>query len=238
LGEYHTWNKFLGQNCPSLEYYGGEMNVMEQIQKQTILIVDDEPGNIKILNELLYSDYKIRVANNGEKALQIALSDEPPDLILLDIMMPGMDGYEVCRRLKEDIRTQKIPVIFVTGKVTAEDEVRGFEVGAIDYITKPFNPVVVKVRVATQLALKMAENALREERDNLHKAIAEILALRNILLSTCCYCKRIKDKHGKWQEPAEIMREMGTEMSHGVCPDCLNEKNPLLYKKLIAEGKI
>jgi diguanylate cyclase (GGDEF)-like protein len=127
---------------------------------QTLLIADDEPGNIKMLLELLRSEYKIRVANNGEKVLKIALSEEPPDLILLDVMMPGLDGYEVCRRLKSDPLTQKIPVIFITGKITEQDEIQGFEAGAVDYITKPFSSVVVKARVKTHIELKQARDYL------------------------------------------------------------------------------
>jgi len=128
--------------------------------RQTLLIADDEPGNIKILLELLRSEYKIRVANNGQKVLKIALSEEPPDLILLDVMMPELDGYEVCRRLKSDPRTQKIPVIFITGKIAEQDEIQGFEAGAVDYITKPFSSVVVKARVKTHIELKQARDYL------------------------------------------------------------------------------
>lgn len=124
------------------------------IQKKTILVVDDEPVNIKIFMELLRSDYAIKVATDGEKALQIAFSDSPPDLILLDILMPGIDGYEVCRRLKADPRTKDIPIIFITAKGSEEDQTRGFELGAVDYVTKPFSPIVVKARVKTHLELK------------------------------------------------------------------------------------
>jgi len=212
--------------------------MIDEIQKQTVLIVEDEPRNIKILLELLRADYTTRVATNGESALEVAMSDKPPDLILLDVMMPAMDGYEVCSRLKADLRTNKIPVIFITGKVSEDDEIRGFEMGAADYVTKPFSPVIVKARVRTQVARKMAEEALRTERDNLQKALDEINTLRGIILSTCGYCKKIKNKEGKWQEPAEIMRDMGTPLSHGVCPDCLKEKYPEIYNKMVAEGKI
>lgn len=128
---------------------------MDDLQKsQTILIVDDAVANINILAELLRPDYKIRVATNGEKALEIAFSDNPPDLILLDVLMPDMDGYEVCRRLKAFPQTKGIPVIFITGKVDEEDEINGFNIGAVEYITKPFRPVVVKARVHTHAELK------------------------------------------------------------------------------------
>ncbi len=126
----------------------------EKILGQTVLVVDDEPVNIKIFMELFRSDYTIKVATNGEKALQIALSDTPPDLILLDVMMPGIDGYEVCRRLKAEPRTKGIPVIFITAKGGEEDQSKGFELGAVDYVTKPFSPIIVKARVKTHLELK------------------------------------------------------------------------------------
>ncbi len=126
----------------------------EQIKRQTLLIVDDEPVNIKIFLEMLRSDYTIKVATDGEKALQIAQSDNPPDLIILDVMMPGIDGYEVCRRLKAEPRTKDIPIIFVTAKGGEDDQTKGFELGAVDYIAKPFSPIVVMARIKTHLELK------------------------------------------------------------------------------------
>ncbi len=122
--------------------------------QQTILIVDDDPENIRILREILHLTYAIRVAKRGDKALQIAQSDQPPDLIILDAIMPEMDGYEVCRRLKEHPATASIPVIFVTARGRQEDESMGFEVGASDYIIKPYSPELVKARVKTHLDLK------------------------------------------------------------------------------------
>ncbi len=126
----------------------------DQSSQQTILIVDDEKTNIAILAELLRPDFKVRAATTGEKALEIAFSSNPPDLILLDVLMPGIDGYEVCKRLKSSAHTKSIPIIFITGKVSEEDEIYGFSLGAVEYITKPFRPIVVKVRVNTQAELK------------------------------------------------------------------------------------
>ncbi len=122
------------------------------MDQQTLLVVDDTPANIDVLAGMLKDDYQIKVAKNGEIALKIA-KRLPLDLILLDIMMPGIDGFEVCRRLKSDHTTRHIPIIFVTAKITAEDELKGLELGAVDYITKPFNPPIVLQRVKTQLAL-------------------------------------------------------------------------------------
>jgi putative two-component system response regulator len=136
---------------------------MESPVRETVLVVDDTPANIDVLKELLRDDYTVKVALDGERALKIALTDTPPDIILLDVMMPGMDGYEVCRVLKEDPRTRKVPIIFVTAKDETEDEMRGFELGAADYITKPISPPIVKARVRTQLELYDQNRALERK---------------------------------------------------------------------------
>ena len=121
---------------------------------RTILIVDDEPTSINVLNEVLKDSYKIVFAKDGTVGLKIALSDSPPDLILLDIVMPGIDGYDVCKKLKKNDSTKNIPIIFITANGKEDDETKGFELGAVDYITKPFNPIVVKARVKAHLELK------------------------------------------------------------------------------------
>ncbi len=131
--------------------------------QKTILVVDDTPINIGVISGALKDIYKTKVATNGEKALAIASGDEKPDLILLDVMMPGMDGYEVCRRLKADPNTQNIPVIFLTGQTGTDDETRGFEVGAVDYIHKPFSEAVVKARVRTHLMLREAHQQIAHQ---------------------------------------------------------------------------
>jgi phosphoserine phosphatase RsbU/P len=123
-------------------------------QKKTVLVVDDAPSNIQIVSSILKDTYKIRVATNGAKALELMKVAPPPDLILLDVVMPDMNGYEVCSRLKMDTETRDVPVIFLTGQTEIEDETRGFDVGAVDYIHKPFSAPVVKARVQTHLALR------------------------------------------------------------------------------------
>lgn len=120
--------------------------------RPTILVVDDQPGNLSVIVELLRPAYRVKAARTGRRAVEIARSD-PPDLILLDVVMPTMDGYEVCRRLKGDARTAHIPVIFLTALQTDQSEAAGLEMGAADFITKPLNAAVVKARVRTQLAL-------------------------------------------------------------------------------------
>lgn len=148
------------------------------MEKQTILVVDDVPENIDILKGILQSQYKVKVALNGKKALAITESS-PPDLILLDIMMPDMDGYEVCRRLKSDSATKDIPVIFVTAKSAETDEAEGFELGAVDYVRKPVSPLLVRARVKTQLAL-YDQNRVLEEKVKLRTSELETTRLEII----------------------------------------------------------
>jgi adenylate cyclase len=127
-----------------------------------ILIVDDTPENVDVLAGILREQYQIKVAVSGPKALRIAQSDPAPALILLDVMMPEMDGYEVCRQLQANERTRRIPVIFVTAKSEVEDEAQGFGLGAVDYITKPVSAAIVLARVRTQLALKESHRKLED----------------------------------------------------------------------------
>ena len=132
--------------------------------RNVILLVDDAPENIQVAHAILKDSYKTRIATSGAKALELAHVEPRPDLILLDINMPGMDGYEVCTRLKADPLTRDIPVIFLTARTEAEDETRGFETGAVDYIHKPFSPPVVLARVQTQLNLRDAREQLAREK--------------------------------------------------------------------------
>jgi sigma-B regulation protein RsbU (phosphoserine phosphatase) len=148
--------------------------------QKMILIVDDTPLNIGVISGALKDSYKTKVATNGEKALALASAEEKPDLILLDIMMPGMDGYEVCSRLKADPATSEIPVIFLTGQTSAEDETRGFEVGAVDYVHKPFSPAVVKARVRSHILLREARAQLASQLQALN---TELEMARQIQLS-------------------------------------------------------
>ena len=125
-----------------------------------VLVVDDTPEILSLIHTLLRDTYQVKSANNGRKGLQIARSDPQPDLILLDIMMPGMDGYEVCIQLKEDPKTRDIPVIFLTAKSEIENEERGFLLGAMDYVTKPIGPSVLLARVKTQIAAHAQRRSL------------------------------------------------------------------------------
>jgi len=149
-------------------------------QRKTVLLVDDAPANIQVVTSILKDIYKIRVATNGAKALALAKDTPLPDLVLLDVMMPQMDGYEVCTRLKADPETQDIPVIFLTGQTEIEDETRGFEVGAVDYIHKPFSPAVVKARVHTHLVLRGIREQLARQLLTIQK---ELETARQIQMS-------------------------------------------------------
>jgi len=131
-------------------------------KKPKILVVDDTPDNIHVLMQVLKDDYRVVAATNGEKALKMSEGDDQPDIILLDIMMPDMDGYEVCTRLKASASTKDIPVIFITGLSEASDEEKGLSLGAVDFIIKPINPPLVKMRVKNQLELKMHRDSLEE----------------------------------------------------------------------------
>jgi putative two-component system response regulator len=130
--------------------------------KQTVLIVDDTPDNIDILREILSEDYSVKAAISGKQALKIVNANKP-DLILLDVLMPDMDGHEVCRQLKNNPVTRNIPVIFVTAKSHSTDEEQGFELGAVDYITKPISPPIVKARVKNHLALYQQQRELEKQ---------------------------------------------------------------------------
>lgn len=148
---------------------------MMELSNMRVLVVDDVETNVDILVDTLGEDYRVSVAMDGETALEI-IADVPPDLILLDIMMPGIDGYEVCRKIKADAATQDIPVVFLTALADEKDEVKGLDLGAVDYITKPFRSKLVKARVKTHLELKR----LKDHMESLVKnKVQELLASRN-----------------------------------------------------------
>ena len=146
---------------------------MNDENKNTILIVDDERFNLNTLIEVLQGEYRILIAKSGEQALERLAVPPYPQLILLDILMPGIDGYETCRRIKGNPQTSNIPIIFITTKTTVEDERHGLELGAADYITKPFSPAIIKARVKTQINLKRAHDALEDQNRLLEQKVAQ-----------------------------------------------------------------
>jgi len=143
--------------------------------EQKILIVDDERYNINVLVAILKDEYRLIIAKNGTEALKRAKSAHPPDIILLDIMMPGMDGYEVCRHLKSDPKTCHIPVIFITAMGEMENEEKGLIMGAIDYIIKPVSPPIVRARVRNHLALKMALEEIAGQKQKIEEQNMELI---------------------------------------------------------------
>lgn len=175
------------------------------IKKQKILAVDDHPVNRRLLEGILEKEYEIITATNGADALAIC-ANECIDLVLLDIIMPEMDGYEVCERIKANLNTKHIPVIFLTAKTETKDIVKGFDVGGVDYVTKPFKKVELLARVKTHIELK---------------------TLRGIL-PYCCICGLIRDDtgvgHGKgeWVKVDKfVTRKTDAQVSHSYCPNCL-----------------
>ncbi len=160
--------------------------MLDKFQRSTVLIVDDSPDNLTLMSGLLKDLYKLKVANNGEKALKIVQAENKPDLILLDIMMPGLSGYEVCQTLKADPSTRDIPIIFLTAMTSALDEKKGLELGGSDYITKPISPPIVLARVKTQLQIKAALDFLRDQNTFLETKVSErtkeVMAIQDVTI--------------------------------------------------------
>ncbi len=172
------------------------------IKKKLILIVDDNPENRKVLGNILINNgYEVGASPDGFKALEF-LKKMEPDLILLDIMMPEIDGYEVCEKIKADANTKHIPIIFLTAKTTTEDIVKGFNVGGVDYILKPFNSEELLARINTHI---------------------EIKTLRG-LLPICSSCKSIRNDDGYWQSlEGYLENHSDTQLSHGLCDKCMEK---------------
>ncbi|MBF0187978.1 MAG: SpoIIE family protein phosphatase [Magnetococcales bacterium] len=172
------------------------MSSGNQPEDITILAVDDTPENLDIIKGVLTPDYRLKAAINGPMALKVARITKP-DLILLDIMMPEMDGYEVCRRLKEDRETRDIPVIFVTAMDQEGDELQGLDLGAVDYITKPISPAILKARITTHLALKQARQELEQKNQLLReeRALVETIVdkMRTDIHMDCRYLRFITE---------------------------------------------
>ena len=165
--------------------------------KPTILVVDDTPDNLTLVSNLLKRDYRVRVAISGEKALKIAQSENPPDIILLDVMMPVMDGYEVCQQLRNNALTAHIPIIFLTAKSEVEDERKGLSLGASDYITKPISPPILEARVKTHLAAKAYADFLTDKTSYLESEVArrtrEISAVQDVTIQAMAALAETRD---------------------------------------------
>jgi len=156
-------------------------------EQSMILVVDDAAENLQLMSNMLDGRYRVKVAKSGERALTLAIAHPQPDLILLDVMMPQMDGYEVCERLKANPATERIPVIFLTARTAVEDEAHAFQCGAVDFITKPVNPTVVHARVHSQLQVKRLADYLRDQNEFLEREVRrrtrELTAIQDVTIS-------------------------------------------------------
>ncbi len=172
------------------------MNDPVSTEKPVVLVVDDTPENLALMSALLRDEYVVRVANSGERALRLA-QDKPPDLILLDVMMPGMDGYEVLRQLQAAPSTRGIPVVFLTARGDVEDEKRGLELGAVDYIAKPISPPIVMARVRSHLALKASADFLRDKAAYLESEVErrtrEVVAIQDVTIMAMASLAETRD---------------------------------------------
>ena len=174
-------------------------------KKTLILIVDDNSENIQFLGNLLMPHgYEVGVARNGVEALAF-LESSLPDLILLDVMMPEMDGYEVCRKLKGNLALSHIPVIFLTARTQTEDIVKGFEVGGSDYVSKPFVAAELMARIKTHVEVKQLRH----------------------LLPICSFCRKVREADGSWNRlEAYIHAHTSSRFSHSMCPECAEKNYP------------
>jgi len=202
------------------------------MNKNSILVVDDNPTNLGLLVDALAQEgFKVLAAEDGESALGI-LNHIRPDLILLDVMMPGIDGFETCRHLKENPATQEIPVIFMTALSDSIDEVKGLKLGAVDYIIKPFQVETMLARINTHLTVIKLQAQLQARVHELEAALDKVKLLSG-MLPICANCKNIRDDKGYWHQVEVYIRNHSeADFSHGLCPDCAKKLYPELYNKL------
>ncbi len=199
-----------------------------------ILIVDDEPLNIGVLANALKGSYEICTAENGYDALRM-VKEESPDLMLLDIMMPELDGLQVCRLLRADGAYADMPIIFVTAMDSTEGELQGLELGAVDYITKPVNLKLAKLRIRNQIELKRQQNIVKQQnalltqqKEALEATLGRVKRLEG-LISICMYCKKMRSEDHTWQQLEQYIGEHSDAVfSHGLCPDCFEQQKTRL----------
>ncbi|MCG8634461.1 MAG: response regulator [Desulfobacterales bacterium] len=197
---------------------------MSADEKPVVIILEDLSENFHALMALLEPSCSMIPVTGGEAVLERLEREPLPDLVILDIVMPDMDGYEVCSRIKENPVTAGVPVIFITAVSEAMDDARAFKLGAVDYITKPFNPLTVRARIRTHIKLS---RTLKE----LQTALDEIEALSG-LIPICASCKKIRDDKGYWRMVDTYFSERSKAVfSHGICPDCRESLYPEYDKK-------
>jgi PleD family two-component response regulator len=188
--------------------------------KGTILAVDDTRASLKQLSDILMADgYQVRAVDSGELALASVVLD-PPELILLDILMPGINGFDVLRWLKAREQSRDIPIVFLSALNETAQRVEGLKLGAVDFISKPFQPEELLARVQTHLELRRLRVRLEKQADELREALAKVKLLGG-LLPICANCKKIRDDTGYWNQIEVYIRDHSEAVfSHGICPEC------------------
>jgi DNA-binding response OmpR family regulator len=191
-----------------------------------ILVIDDSPNNLSVIARHLEDhNFEVMIARDGEDGV-IKAARGFPDLILLDIMMPGMDGFETCIRLKSTPDTNEIPVLFMTALDGIEDKLKGFEAGGVDYIVKPFNEREAIARIKTHLKIRKLQRDLEEKNRRLKQAMNEIKKLEGII-PICSFCKKIRDDKGYWKQLEAYFQEHSeARFSHSLCQECAKEHYP------------
>lgn len=203
-------------------------------KRARILIVDDDVINIRVLEEALNQEYETCSAGSGYNALR-QVKEMHPDLILLDVMMPDLSGFDVCKILKSEATFADIPIIFLTAMDTMAGEIEGLELGGLDYLAKPFNMDLLKLRVRNHIALKERSDLVKEQRDllqrqkeELEEALARVKQLEGII-PICSYCKKIRDDQNSWLKlETYISKHSDAKFSHGACPDCVEEQMKII----------
>jgi len=196
---------------------------MSQPIKEKILIAEDHPATRRLLIDILEDDYQVLAAADGTEALKLAAEHPDIDLILLDIIMPGQNGYEVCALLKDSPATAIIPIIFLTVLSEETDESKGFELGVNDYIIKPVSRTRLKTRIKNQLDMKKQRDLIAAKNQELTEAMEQIKTLRGFL-PICSFCKQIRNDKGYWQQVEEYIRTHSEAVfTHSVCPECIKK---------------
>lgn len=206
-------------------------------KKSCILIVDDDPITTRILSVSLKNDYEIVCAENGNEAIK-RCKEVKPDLILMDVMMPLMNGYDACKAIKNNCDFNDVPIIFLTSEDNPEKERQGLEAGGIDYLTKPIDMTLLRIRVSNHLEMKKKSDLLKKQRDmlaaqktELEAALIRIKRLEGII-PICMYCKSIRNDENSWERMEEyIERHSDTRFSHGICDTCKADHFPGKPKK-------
>jgi sigma-B regulation protein RsbU (phosphoserine phosphatase) len=211
------------------------MSEYSQNENCRILIVDDIPQSIQVIAGILQNKgYQMAFAQDGKSALE-KVRQVKFDLILLDVMMPGMDGFEVTRILKASPDTKEIPVIMLTAKNEVAEILEGFEAGAVDYVTKPFNAAELLERVRTHIELKKKSDAEKELISRLKAALTEVHQLSG-LLPICSSCKNIRNDEGSWQKLEQYLSDNSDmQFTYSLCPDCIKKLYPEMAQRLLKE---